>query len=117
MDHVDELEELVAGWVGAQTVAEVCDRLEAAGIPYGPVDDVDAAVRNPQLRAREMIAEIEHREAGRVVVLGVVTKLSETPGAVRLPPPVVGQDNQDVLCGALGLTAAEVAELQAEGAV
>jgi crotonobetainyl-CoA:carnitine CoA-transferase CaiB-like acyl-CoA transferase len=117
MRHVEELEELVGAWVRGQTVAEVCEQLEAAGIPYGPVDDVDAAVGNPQLRAREMIAEIEHLEAGRVVVPGVVTKLSETPGTVRLPPPTVGQDNQEVFCDLLGLSAAELAELQAEGAV
>ena len=61
---------------------------------------------------------------GAVVVLRECARVwsirspNSTPlAAVRLPPPVVGQDNQDVLCGVLGLTALEVAELQAQGAV
>lgn len=71
--------------------------MEAAGIPCGPVLNFDEVLRNEQVLAREMVVETEHPTVGRTKTLGVVAKLSATPGSVRRPAPRLGEHTQDVL--------------------
>jgi crotonobetainyl-CoA:carnitine CoA-transferase CaiB-like acyl-CoA transferase len=61
-----------------------------------------------------MIAGIEHATIGSLRVLGVPVKLSDTPGAVRTPPPLLGQHTRDVLERDLGLDAAAIDTLRAQ---
>jgi len=53
-------------------------------------------LRDPQTIAREMVVEVEHPKAGPMRTLGVPVKLSETPGAVRRPAPVLGEHTREV---------------------
>ena len=78
--------------------------LKAASIPCGAVRDVAEVLADPQLEAREMIQTVEHVTAGRVQVLGVPTKLSDTPGSVRTAPPALGQHTDDILQQDCGLS-------------
>ena len=64
-----------------------------------------------------MVVELEHPKAGPIRVTGVPVKLSDTPGAVRSPPPVLGQHTEDVLSDWLGLGGVEVAELRRQEVV
>ena len=52
---------------------------------------------DPQVLARDMVVEIEHPTAGRIRNIGIPVKLSETPGAIRRPPPTLGQHTDEVL--------------------
>jgi crotonobetainyl-CoA:carnitine CoA-transferase CaiB-like acyl-CoA transferase len=117
MENVEELEKIVDRWVREQSVAEISAKLEEAGIPYGPVADIPEATSNPQLRAREMMVEVDHAQAGRIVVPGIVAKLSKTPGSVHMAPPTVGQHNQEVFCDLLKLSPQELEELRSQGVV
>jgi formyl-CoA transferase/CoA:oxalate CoA-transferase len=72
---------------------------------------------DPQLASREMIARLDHPSAGPIDMLGVPIKLSSTPGAVRTPPPTLGEHTEAILREDLGLEAAEIARLRREGAV
>jgi crotonobetainyl-CoA:carnitine CoA-transferase CaiB-like acyl-CoA transferase len=67
---------------------------------------------DPQIDAREMIAMVEHATAGPMKALGVAVKLSDTPGAVRMPPPTLGQHTDAVLRGDLGLSGDTIADLR-----
>jgi crotonobetainyl-CoA:carnitine CoA-transferase CaiB-like acyl-CoA transferase len=116
MSNVDSAEALVSAWLADLTTEQACVLLDKAGVPYSEVADIQDAATNEQLLAREMIIEVEHK-AGKVVVPGVVVKLSETPGSVREAPPVLGQHTDEVLTGLLGLSADEVSALRAEGVV
>src|SRR4029077_10500062 len=91
--------------------------LAATGIPAGPVLDVDRALAHPQLRARGMIAPIEHPKAGPLQLLGVPVRLSETPGRVSSPPPVLGEHTREVLRNELQMSDAEIDELAKSGAI
>lgn len=71
--------------------------LEAEGIPVGPVQTYDQVFADPQVLAREMVAEVEHPAAGRQRVLGVPYKLSDTPATVRRPAPRLGEHNDEIL--------------------
>lgn len=112
MEHVEEIEEIVASWVHEQSVEEVGSKLAEAGIPFSPVADIPEVARNPQLAAREMLVNVNHREVGPVSVPGITVKLSETPGRVEMEPPTVGQHNEEIYCGLLGLSTRDIEELQ-----
>jgi crotonobetainyl-CoA:carnitine CoA-transferase CaiB-like acyl-CoA transferase len=71
--------------------------LQKAGIPSGPVLSFDEAMADPQIVAREMVVETEHPSAGIFRTLGVVSKLSRTPGALRRPAPRLGEHTAEVL--------------------
>jgi CoA:oxalate CoA-transferase len=70
-----------------------------------------------QIDAREMVATVEHARAGALRVLGVPIKLSDTPGAVESPPPMLGQHTRAFSRGDLGMTADEIEALARTGAI
>jgi crotonobetainyl-CoA:carnitine CoA-transferase CaiB-like acyl-CoA transferase len=86
--------------------------LRPAGLPCAKVATIDEVVEDPQLRHREMLVDIEHPTVGRFPTHGVNIKLSETPGSIRRPPPLLGQHNDEVLGEWLGLSTDAVAQLR-----
>jgi crotonobetainyl-CoA:carnitine CoA-transferase CaiB-like acyl-CoA transferase len=113
----DELRPFVAERLRGETRQFWIERLTAAGVPCGSVRNLQELFADPQLEAREMIARVEHATIGQLRTLGVNVKLSETPGAVRSAPPVLGQHTDAVLQGVLGLTPEEVVALRASQVV
>jgi crotonobetainyl-CoA:carnitine CoA-transferase CaiB-like acyl-CoA transferase len=77
--------------------AEWLRRLEEAGVPAGPVLDVNQMHADPQTLAREMIVETTHPKAGQVRAIGLPIKFSDTPGGLRRAAPVLGQHTREVL--------------------
>ncbi|CAN5702634.1 hypothetical protein BH18ACI5_BH18ACI5_21560 [soil metagenome] len=92
-----ELRPILCEMLAARTRSEWVALLKAAGVPCGSVRTVAETLEDPQLAAREMIQELEHAAAGVIRVLGVPIKLSDTPGAVRTPPPTLGQHTAAIL--------------------
>src|SRR5215467_674334 len=82
LEHGDEINAIVAEWVGARTVEEVIAILgpDGAGVPCSPVYTVDRLLDHPQLLARGMVARLPHDKLGEMVVPGLVIKMSDTPG-------------------------------------
>jgi crotonobetainyl-CoA:carnitine CoA-transferase CaiB-like acyl-CoA transferase len=72
-------------------------RLEAAGVPAGPILTYDQVFADPHVRQRGMVVEVEHPRAGRTRVLGVPYKLSDTPAGIRRPAPVLGEHTEEIL--------------------
>ncbi len=98
-----------------RTSAEWIDGLLAVGIPAGPILTYPEAFDSEHGRHRKMRMEIDHPVEGKVPNIGFAVKLSGTPQQVRMHPPLLGEHTQDILAE-LGLSAAERAELQAQGA-
>jgi crotonobetainyl-CoA:carnitine CoA-transferase CaiB-like acyl-CoA transferase len=73
------------------------DAMEGSGIPCGPVLATDEILSHPQVLAREMVAEVEHSAAGKMKTLGVVAKLSATPGEISRSAPRLGEHAAEVL--------------------
>ena len=86
-----------------------------AGIPAGPILTYPEAFDSDHAKARGMRMEIEHPIEGTVPNIGFAVKLSGTPQQVRRHPPLLGEHTAEVL-GEMGITAAERAELEAQGA-
>jgi crotonobetainyl-CoA:carnitine CoA-transferase CaiB-like acyl-CoA transferase len=99
-----------------RTMAEWLEAFERAGVPAGPIYTMPQVFADPQVQAREMVVELPHPTAGTVRVTGNPVKLSETPGAVRTAPPLLGQ-HTDAVLAFLGYDAEAIAALRAAGAV
>ena len=115
--HYDALRALLAPVFAADSRDRWIARLRAAGVPCGAVRSIDEALSDPQLLAREMIAVVDHPALGPLRTLGVPVKLAGTPGAIRTPPPALGEHTAAVLRSDLGLTTAEIDALAAGGAI
>lgn len=112
-DLLQEIEQLLALQPSAWWLA----RLEAAGIPCGPIYTVAEALGHPQVQARDMVVGLHHATAGDLKVTGVPVRLSETPGSVRTPPPRLGEHTRQVLGELLQLTGRELDELASRGVI
>ncbi|MFN8060685.1 MAG: CoA transferase [Vicinamibacterales bacterium] len=115
--HVSALAEALSPRFSSRTTAEWLVRLEAAGVPAGPVLDVLGMHADPQTRAREMIVEVSHSRLGVVKALGFPVKLSASPAETGARgAPVYGEHTREVLAE-LGYDETDVARLVADGAV
>ena len=84
-----------------------------ANVPCSPVYGIAELLRHPQLLARDMVVRLPHAKLGELVVPGVAVKLSDSPGAVRRPGPELGENNEEIYAGLLGLGAEELMHLRA----
>jgi formyl-CoA transferase/CoA:oxalate CoA-transferase len=87
------------------------------GIPVGAINTIAKVVEHPQVKARGALVECAHPVAGTVQMVGVPVRLSETPGRVRQPAPLLGQHTDEVLRQYLGLDEAQIAALRQAGAL
>jgi crotonobetainyl-CoA:carnitine CoA-transferase CaiB-like acyl-CoA transferase len=106
-----ELTEILEAVFSSRSVVEWLAILENAGVPAGPVYNMEQVYSDPQVRAREMIVDVEHPIAGLTKAIGIPVKLSETPGQIRRPAPTLGQHTDEIL-GELGLSSESIASLR-----
>jgi formyl-CoA transferase len=107
---IEELEKSFA----TRSAADWIDILLAAGIPAGPILNYAQALASDHAVAREAVIQIDHPIEGKVKSIGFPVKLSETKQRVRLPPPLLGQHNEEILAE-LGIDEAIREQLRAEG--
>ena len=106
MRHRDALIPLIEKTTAQAPRAHWLARLDAVDVPAGSINDYAEALSDPQTLAREMVVDLVHPGAGPVKSLGVPVKLSDTPGAVDRPAPLLGEHNTEILAE-LGYTEAE----------
>jgi glutaryl-CoA transferase len=117
VQHREELIPRLREIFQAREVDFWLEEIAADGIPCGPVQTVDQVFSDPQVLAREMVWMMPHPTAGEVSLVGSPLKLSETPVAARLHPPLLGEHTEEVLTSLLGYAAEEVVRLRKESVV
>jgi formyl-CoA transferase len=95
--HRDELNMLLEPLFAARSIAEIEALLNQAGVPCGAVRDLHAVFGDPQVVALGLVHQLEHPTAGPISVVGPPYRFSATPGAVRTPPPLLGQHTDETL--------------------
>jgi crotonobetainyl-CoA:carnitine CoA-transferase CaiB-like acyl-CoA transferase len=118
VEHRAELIELLNGAFGAASSAAWLERLEAAGIPSGPIVDVVAAFDAPQARARGSRISVAHPALGAVDQVASPIRFggADEPMAVRVAPPLAGEHAREILSEA-GYSAADIERLAADGVI
>ena len=92
MEHRDELEGALAGWIAARPSADVLAAFEAAHAAAAPVYTMADLARDPHVRERDVLTDV-----GGVVMPGPVARLSRTPGRITGPGRPLGADTDEVL--------------------
>jgi benzylsuccinate CoA-transferase BbsF subunit len=115
--HRDELDRLIAVWTGQRTPYEAMEILQAAGVAAMPVMNLEDQFCDPHLRAREIHLESEHPKVGLEFLHGIPWRLSQTPGRISRPAPLLGEHNPYVFGELLGLPEAEIQRLTEAGAI
>ncbi|MBI4296528.1 MAG: CoA transferase, partial [Chloroflexi bacterium] len=111
------IDPVVKEWVAARTVDEVVKACEEARVPCGPVQTVDKLLTDPQVLAREMVPPLDYPGLGTLHVPGIPMKMSLTPGSISTPSPKLGEHNEEVYGGLLGLSSEKVAGLKEKGVI
>jgi CoA:oxalate CoA-transferase len=107
----DELSGEIEAVLAQHDVEHWVELLNRAGVPAGPVLDLEQVFADPQVLARDMLVELPHPEVGRFKTTGLPVKLSRTPGAIRRAPPLHGEHTDEVLLES-GVSRDEIGELR-----
>lgn len=116
VDNVKELEKCIEEVLQQQPSQYWLEKLEAVGIPCGPIHFYDETLNHEQIKAREMIVSYEHPVAGAMKMLGFPAKMSKTPAKLRYPAPMLGEHTEEILKG-LNFTQEEIEELKAQSVI
>lgn len=92
------------------------DLLSRAGVPSAPIYTLSEVVSDGHVQYRKMFATVKHRRLGETPIVSPAVKFSRTPPEVRLPPPMLGQDNEEIL-GSIGMGKDEIEQLKKLGVI
>jgi formyl-CoA transferase len=115
-EHFDEVYEIVKAWTEQRTKFEAWETIGRAGVPCGAVLDTGEILENEHLKARGMIATIEHPERGAFTMPACAVQMSDSPTAL-LPAPLLGEHNAEVYGSLLGLGSSELETLRDESVI
>jgi crotonobetainyl-CoA:carnitine CoA-transferase CaiB-like acyl-CoA transferase len=112
-----QLNAILADVFASRTTAEWSKALEAANVPFGPINDMAAVFADPHVRSRGMQFEMEHSVCGPIPQVGSPMRFSETPVSYDLPPPTLGEHSVEILSGRLGLSEECIRTLKLSGVI
>lgn len=115
--HRDTLVPILAEMVKARVKADWIGALEAAGVPCGPINDLDEVFDNEQVVARGMQVSLPHPCGADAKLVRNPIRMSATPPEARTAPPMLGAQTDDVLRDMLGYDDAKIAALRAKQAI
>ncbi len=115
--HHSEVNEIVAAWCREHTAEEIEKILVEAEVPVCRAYSVRDIFADPHYRARGDIVEVDDPTIGPVKMQGVYPRFSRTPGAVRRGAPKLGEHDDEIYGGLLGLSPAEIEELRRENVI
>ena len=114
--NIDELEREIESVFATRPTAHWVEKLDAAGVPGGPVYTYDQILGDPHIKARKMVVEIEHPKIGRMKSLGLPIKSTGDLTQIRAPAPWLGQHSDEVL-KSIGYKDEQLAALHTEGVI
>jgi CoA:oxalate CoA-transferase len=116
-DHRREMVEILQQEMEKKTAREWCDIFEKQAIPYSPINNLQQICEDPHIVHRRMLVEIEQPAVGKMQVTASPLRMSDTPGEVYAPAPMLGQHSEEVLREMLGYSAETIRRLQDLGVI
>jgi crotonobetainyl-CoA:carnitine CoA-transferase CaiB-like acyl-CoA transferase len=116
VENYDALNDQLAPIFRAGKREDWLRRLIARDVPAAPINTLDEVFADPQVKSYGFPIEVEHPQMGKMQLIGNAVDMSRTPPTIDRPPPVLGEQTEEIL-GALGLDAQAIADLRAKGAV
>jgi crotonobetainyl-CoA:carnitine CoA-transferase CaiB-like acyl-CoA transferase len=113
----DELDAGLAAWAAGTTVPDAVESLLAAGVPAAALADPRDVHTHPQFQARRFCEDVPHVTLGSLPLFGMPFRMEGVEGWIRRPAPTMGEHNQEVLGGLLGLSDDDMDRLRAAGVV
>ena len=110
----DEILAKIKTWTKARSVKECTSTLDAADVPCAPVQNIDAVLADPQVRARNMIIEQDHPVLGKVRLANIPFKFSDCDVTPRSVAPLMGQHNREI-AAKLGFSTVEIEAMVNDG--
>jgi len=110
----DELHDIIAKWIKKFEIKPLLDLLWNGGIPSTKINNIADIFRDPHIQARENIIDTQLPSGRKIKTMGIVPKLSVTPGRVEFVAPLLGAYNEEVYRGLLQLSAEEYENLKKE---
>jgi CoA:oxalate CoA-transferase len=107
----------ISEWTRTLPKMEIFAIAKQRRIPLAPVRNVDEVMRDPHMHERGMLEWIDHDEIGHIVVPNTPLRIHGADKVPTKPSPKLGQHNEEVYGGVLGLSADEIAELRADGVI
>jgi formyl-CoA transferase len=108
---------ILADMVKTRSKREWIERLEAAGVPCGPINDLGEVFENEQVQARGMRIDVPHPSGTTAALVRNPIRMSATPPQVSSPPPMLGEHTDVVLRDVLGYDEATIADLRARAVI
>ena len=108
---------LINDVLAQRTCDDWMELLVEAAVPCGPVNDMEHLFADPQVKHRNMIAEVPHPTIGTLRLGGIPIKYSETPASIRRHPPLLGEHTDEVLAEVLEYPADKIEGLREGGIV
>ena len=108
------LDKHISEWTINYAHNEAMTMLQAAGVAAMPSFSAKDILLDPHVKARGLVREIEHPVLGKKVVINPAWKLSETPASIRKASPLLGEHNEEVFGGLLGMSKEEIKKLEDE---
>ena len=115
--HRDEITAVLEPVMRQRTTTRWIKDLQAAGVPCGPINDIEQVFNDPQVRERGLALELEHATVGKIASVACPIRYSKTPLTYETPPPALGQHVEQVLTELLGLEPEEIQRYRDDGVV
>lgn len=110
--HMEELDERIAKWTSERDADDLLQALHDGGVPASRIYRAKDMFADPHFAARQAIVRAVHPDFGELAMQNVVPKLSATPGRIRHVGPALGEHNDEIYRGLLGLDDESLAGLQ-----
>jgi formyl-CoA transferase len=115
--HMEELDTIIAEWTSTCKADALLESLHEKGVPAGRIFRAKDMFTDPHFAAREAIVRLTHPEIGEFAMHNVFPRLSETPGKVRHVGPTLGENNEEIYKGLLGMDDAKIESLHSAGVI
>lgn len=115
-EYASKAQALLTRWTSQLTKEEIFTRCQQNKVPAAPIKTISDVVQEDQLRHREYFQTVDHPATGPLLYPGHGYRFSKTPAELR-PAPLLGQHNEEILCGRLRYTKEQLAGLRAAGVI